>query len=290
MAIPVDTLTQINLDDLVAAFGWQGRPLFDWLVRKIFLRPAQTLAAQVVEFDNSIPERGLPEAARQMLTNYTRSVDVLHADRVPAGPFLALCNHPGMSDTLAAFVALNRRDLKIIGLDRPFLKALPNMSEHLFYVQENPAARMTLIRQVASHLRGGGAVLTFPAGEIEPDPDVYPGAIESLHTWTDSVGIFLRMAPETPIVPMLVRGVIWDKFANHWLPRIKKDREARERLVAALQLLAHVGFSKTDVHVRVQIGKPVYAYHLGSNDTRTLHTAVLAEMKSLIENPLESGT
>ena len=35
---------------------------------------------------------------------------------------------------------------------------------------------MSLVRDVARHLRAGGAVLTFPAGHNEPDPDVHPGA------------------------------------------------------------------------------------------------------------------
>lgn len=285
----LEILTQINLDDLVASFGWQGRAWLARPLRKLFLRPAQQLAAQVVEFDEALPTRGLPEAARQMLTHYVRSLRVFGADRVADGPFLALCNHPGMTDTLAAFAALNRPNLKIIAREAPFLQALPNTSQQLFFLKEDSGSRVALVRQVASHLRAGGAVLTFPAGRIEPDPDVYRGATESLATWTDSVGVFLRMAPETPILPMLVRGVLWDKFAHHWSLGIRKTKEERERLGAALQLLAHVGFGRTDVHVRVQIGKPIYARELGSNDTKILHTAVLAEMKRLIESPLEGG-
>jgi hypothetical protein len=40
-----------------------------------------------------------------------------------------------------------------------------------------------------------------------------------------------------------------------------------------------------DVHVRVQIGNPVYPRELGTTDIKVIHQAVLTEMRSLIENP-----
>jgi putative hemolysin len=212
-------------------------------------------------------------------------VRVFDLDRVPAGSFLALSNHPGITDTLAIFCALNRPDLKIIALDRPFLMALPNMSKQLFFVKDDPASRMTLVRQVSGHLRNGGAALTFPAGEIEPDPDVYPGAVEALQVWTDSVGVFIRMAPETAVLPILVRSVIWDKAAKHLLLKIKKTKDEREKLAAALQLLGMVMWNAKPVTVTVQIGKPITVKELGTTETKIIHQAVLNEMKRLIKNP-----
>jgi hypothetical protein len=175
--------------------------------------------------------------------------------------------------------------LKIIALNRPFLKALPNMSKQLAYVTDDSGARFKLIRQLSAHLRNGGAALTFPAGHIEPDPDVHEGAVESLRSWTDSVGVFIRMAPETAILPVLVRGVVRKKTAHHPLVYLKRAREEREKLASALQLLAHVVLKKKDVHVRVQIGHPIYAKDLGTTETKAIHQAVLTEMKQLIENP-----
>src|SRR6185436_11550326 len=107
-------------------------------------------------------------------------------------------------------------------------------------LNEDPASRMALVRTMSAHLRNGGAALTFPAGKIEPDPDVYDGALESLQDWTDSAGVFLRLAPETAVLPVLVRGVVWDKAARHPLLVIKRSRFEKEKLAAALQLLAHV--------------------------------------------------
>lgn len=279
-------LTRINLDDLVSSFGWEKRPLLSWMLRLLFMGPARKFARQMLDFDDAVGGIGLVYAARQTQRRYVRSLRVF-SPPLPAGPFLALSNHPGMVDTLALFSALDRSDLKIIAVDRPFLKALTNTSQHLFYVTDDPADRMTLIRQVSGHLRSGGAVLTFPAGEIEPDPNVYPGAIESLDDWTDSVGIFARMVPDTAILPVLVHGVIWEKTARHSLTRLKKGREEREKLAAALQLLAQVVWNMKPLDVTVQIGRPITIADLGSKDTKVIHQAVLAEMKRLIENPLE---
>jgi 1-acyl-sn-glycerol-3-phosphate acyltransferase len=281
---PLESLTQINLDDLVASFGWQAQPILARALRKAFDRPSRKFAAQMLEFDTAVGERGLVEASRLSLGHYVKDVRVF-SDPLPAGPFLALSNHPGMTDTLALFSALERPDLKIIALDRPFLKALPNTSNQLFYLRDDAAARISLVRQVTAHLRAGGAALTFPAGQIEPDPDVYEGAREALQTWTDSAGVFLRMAPETAILPVVVRGVIWVKTASHPLLALRKTRREKEALAAAFQLLSHILWEVKPVTVRVQIGRPIHAGNLGATDTAVVHQAVIAEMKRLVENP-----
>jgi len=285
-----EILTQINLDDLVASFGWQNRPVLARLLRKVFFKPALTFAEFMVEFDSAVEERGLVGASRLTQRHFVRDVRVFGLDPstgsgLPDSAFLALSNHPGMSDTLSLFCALNRPDLKIIALDRPFLNSLPNTSKHLFYLRDDIASRVSLVRQVTAHLRNGGAALTFPAGHIEPDPGVHEGALDSLQTWTDSTGVFIRMAPETAVLPVLVRSVVWDKTQRHFLLGIKKTKQEKEKLAAAFQLLAHVAFKKKDVHVRVQIGKPIYAKDLGTTETAFIHQAVLVEMKRLIENP-----
>lgn len=281
----IETLTQINLDDLISSFGWQHHPFLARLLRRTFISPPQRFAHQMVAFDSAIYTHGLVEASRRAARNYVDDIRVFGADRIPMHGFLALSNHPGMTDTLSLFISLNRPDLKIIALDRPFLNALPNMSKQLAYVTNDSGARFTLIRQISAHLRTGGAALTFPAGHIEPDPDVQDGAVESLCSWTDSVGVFIRMAPETPVLPVVVRGVVRKKTVHHPLMYLKRAHAEREKLAAALQLLAHVMFKQKDVHVRVQIGNPIYTKELGTSETKVIHEAVLAEMKQLIENP-----
>ncbi|NWF64647.1 MAG: hypothetical protein HXY38_10110 [Chloroflexi bacterium] len=281
----LETLTEINLDDLVSSFGWQNYPILARILRFFFRAPAQTFARHAVEYDKTVGDKGIVAGGWNLTRRYDRDLRIVGADRIPESAFLALSNHPGMTDTVALFAALNRDDLRIIALDRPFLNALPHTTSHLFYVYDDPAQRMSLVRQVSAHLKKGGAVLTFPAGHIEPDPDIYPGAVESLSEWTDSVGVFIRMAPEAAILPVLVRNVVARKYSNHWLLNIKKTKEEKEKLATALQLLGMVIFNEKPVTVTVQIGNPIYAKELGSTETEVIHQAALDEMKRLIGNP-----
>jgi putative hemolysin len=239
----------------------------------------------MVEYDEIVRSHGIVEGGRSLVRRYVKDLRILNAERIPDSAFLALSNHPGMADTVALFTALNRKDLHIIALDRPFLNALPETTKQLFYVYDDPTRRMTLVRQVSAHLKNGGAALTFPAGRIEPDPGLHPGAVESLQDWVDSVGVFIRMAPNAAILPVLVRNVIAEKYARHWLLKTKKAKEEKEKLATALQLLGMVIFGEKPVTITIQIGRPIYVKDLGTNDTAVIHKAVLAEMKYLIENP-----
>lgn len=278
-------LTQINLDDLIASFQWQDRPLLAAICRRLLRRPARTFARQIVEFDTAVGRDGLVSASRQTLANYVADVRIVGRDRIPAGSFLALANHPGMSDALSLFTALNRPDLLVVALQRPFLQALPHMSRHLSCLSDAPFSHAAAIRRVSAHLRAGGAALSFPAGHIEPDPGLGSGVEASLQSWVQSAGSFVRLAPETAILPVLVGGVVWPRTADTWLARPLRTATEREKLAAALQLLAHLVFRLRPVSVTVQIGRPIYRRDLGTADAEAIHQAVLAEMSDLIHHP-----
>ena len=148
----------------------------------------------------------------------------------------------------------------------------------------------TAPRQVSAHLKSGGGVLTFPAGEIEPDPGVYPGALDSLNNWTDSAGVFIRFTRDASIVPVLVSGVIWEKTARHWLARLKRTREEREKLAAALQLLVIILRDARPNTVHVRFARPVTLDEVGSTDAQAIHRVVIQRMRGLIETrPPDQG-
>lgn len=285
MSSQLNTLTQINLDDLVSSFGWQRQPLLAAILRGLFIRPARKFARQVVEYDNLVGQVGLHEASCQFLkTHYINDLRVHGKEHIPAsGPILVLANHPGMADTISLFAAIDRADLRIIALHRPFLAALFNITRRLSYISDDASERMRAVRQVSAHLRAGGAALTFPAGKIEPDPLVHPGALDSLCDWTDSSGVFLRFAPETKIVPAFVSGVIWERTAHHWLTRIKTAREDRERLATALQLLAMIVRDARPTTVHVRFAKPITLDEVGSTDSDCIHELLMERMRGLIE-------
>lgn len=286
MKSELETLTEINLDDLVSSFGWQNIPPLAFALRKLFKQPAQKFARQMLGFDASVGESDLAEAARRLMkTSFVRDVRVHGRENLPTNkPILFLSNHPGMADTLALFAAINRPDLRIIAVQRPFLESLENTTHQLFFIDDDPSKRVNAVRQVSSHLKNGGAALTFPAGKIEPDPDVYEGALDSLDEWTDSAGVFLRFARDAVIVPTLVSGVIWDASARHFLTRLKRERYDREKLAAAQQLLAMVVQDARPTTPHVHFAKPITLEEVGSTETQAIHTAVLQRMRGLIES------
>ena len=63
----------------------------------------------MIDFDLMAGIRGLAEAARITERLYVRELRVFGADRLPDSAFLALANHPGMTDTLALFCRLEAR-------------------------------------------------------------------------------------------------------------------------------------------------------------------------------------
>ncbi len=278
-------LTQINLDDLVNAFGWQDRRLLAALVRSLFFKSGQDFAQQMLDFDAAIGSRGLAEAACMTEQLYARDVILHGADCIPDEPAIYLANHPGMTDTLAVMATLAVPDLRVIALDRPFILSLPNLTHHLFFVNDEPHERVALIRRVHRHLQSGGSILTFPAGHTEPDPETQTGAAESLQEWADSIGVFVRLSPHIPIVPVCIRNVNWDKAIQHPITRLRREPLDQHLLASALQLLANVSLRMRLVDVKIQVGAPIRASELGTTDTRVIHRAVLAAMSSLIERP-----
>lgn len=277
-------LTEINLDDLVLSFGWQDRPLLADVTRRLLRSPAKTFAHQIVEFDTAVGKEGLVDASRRTLSRYVSDVRIFGRDHIPAGSFLALANHPGMTDALSLFGALKRPDLLVVALQRPFLEALPHISKQLSCLSEEPSSHAAVVRKVGAHLRAGGAALSFPAGHIEPDPNLSGGAMESLQSWTQSAGVFLRLVPETAILPVLVRGVVWPKAAHNWLTRLRQTATDREKVAAALQLLASIVLKIRPVSVSVQIGRAINAHDLGTTKPHAIHQAVLSEMVMMIRN------
>lgn len=275
-----DTLTRINIKDLLEAFGLaqvrRGRRLLEWLS----WLPAQRFAREVAAYDRVVGEQGLQAAARWILKQYIQNLQIEGQKNVPvSGPVLILCNHPGLTDTMALFASLPRRDLRVVASERPFLRALPNTSRQLIYVPDDPQARLGAVRAGVGHLRQGGALLTFPAGHIEPDPAVLPGAVESLQQWSESMVLFVRLVPQTQIVPAIIRGVLAPASLRNPLTRLRREQKDRERLAATFQiLLQSVLAAYRPANVRVTFGTPIQA------DSATVMQAVTDQARRLIED------
>ncbi|MEN9933510.1 MAG: hypothetical protein RLZZ387_89 [Chloroflexota bacterium] len=276
-------LTRNNAKDLVAAFKldrlrWARRPL-----ELLCSLPARRFARQLVTFDRIVGDKGLPAAGGYIIERFARSFAVLGAEHVPAaGPLLVVSNHPGMADAMGLWVGLARDDLRIIAAERPLLRALPNTCRHLIYVDDSsPRGRSGSLRAAAAHLRSGGALLTFPAGHIEPDPAVRPGAVDSLRSWSPSVALLARLAPETLVLPAAVGGVISTTSMRNPAARVFPEQRDRDWAAATLQVLVP---AYRDVDTRVAFGPPMSASELlALGEPAAISQAVTSGMVPLLE-------
>jgi hypothetical protein len=274
----VEVLTKVCADDLLSAFGLGELRYGRYLLGLISRIPARRLARQVVTYDEIVGESGLAAGGAWALERMARRVEVEGLENVPReGPLLLAANHPGLSDTVALFATTPRADLRVVAAERPFLNALPNTSRYLLTVPERSQVRFGLVRTATRHLRGGGAVLTFPGGKIEPDPAVLPGAVEALERWSASVDLFARLVPELAVVPVIVSGVLSPTSLRNPLTFLRRRREDREWLAATLQMMTPGLY---DVTVKVSFGQPVRA---GDSSDRPVGQAVLGEARCLVE-------
>jgi len=282
----VQALARINVDDFCTALGVQSLPFLRWPLQRILFPVAYLFARRMASFDRWILETGLAEASEKTLARFVKGLEVCGREYIPAsGPLLILSNHPGLTDTIALFAAIRRPDLKIVALDRPFLRALTHTSRHLIFIPEGTEGRIEAVRGISRHLREGGAVLTFPAGHIEPDPAVMPGAVQSLENWSQSIALFVRMVPQALVVPALVSGVVAEGALHHPLLSIRRREEDRERLAATLQIASNVLFpSAWPVRAQVRFGAPLQAGDLaGLGNALAITHAVTARERRLIE-------
>ena len=261
-----------------------GRGLIEGLGRG----PAGTLAEQALQFDRRVAESGIQVAAQQWLQGWINRLDVIGAQHIPSsGGVIFAANHPGMVDTLACLGSVPRPDLRLVSADRPFMRALEHTAQRTFFVLDLPGERLTMVRQVGRYLRQGGAVLIWPAGKIEPDPAVMPGAKESLQEWSDSLGLFVRLAPQAVVVPLVVSGVVYGPALHHPLTRLRRSPRDRERLAATLQVIWQcTGRLAQQLNVRIEFGSPLTAAELSQNGLAANNAAITREVTRAVEQLL----
>jgi hypothetical protein len=280
----LDQLTRLNIQDFLTDFGLEKIRWGRWLLDAICWFPARRFARKIFTFDEMAGTQGLQEASRQTLNGYINRLDIVGAENIPlSGPVLILANHPGMSDTLALFSSIARLDLRIVAADRPFLRAISNVNNHLIYVAEDANQRISTVRGVVNHLHQGGVAVICPAGHIEPDPAVMPGAVESLKEWSESIAIFARLVPETTIFTVIISGVIWSYALHHPFIRLRKRSKDRELMAAAIQILVQTLRPRLRPYdVRVEFGPPIKASDLARLGNPSLITRTITDQARLL--------
>ena len=272
----IEALTRVCVDDLLSGFGLgglrRGRRFLELLSRI----PAQRVARQIASYDQIVGESGLRAGGAWALERMVRRVEIEGRERVPTeGSLLLVSNHPGLADAVALFSSIPRPDLRVVAAQWPLLDALPNTSRYLITVAAS-SNRFAVLKSAARHLQRGGAVLNFPAGRMEPDPAVLPGAVEALGRWSTSVDLFARLAPDLTVVPVAVSGVFSPIALRNPLTYLRRREEDRWWLASNLQMLVP---ALRNVTMRVTFGVSVRTADAGD----AVSQRVLAEMRRLIE-------
>ena len=211
-----------------------------YLIHMIFGKAARRFAELGAGLDRVVAEAGVAAGARWALPRFVKSHAARGAEIIPPeGPLVIAANHPASVDSLVVSAHVERPDYKIIVGDIPFFENLPHVSQHAIYAPgpQDMHGRMLVIREAIRHLKAGGALLIFPRGGIEADPDWMPNPDGEFDKWSRSLEIFLERVPQTRVLVTIVSGVIQRTAMRNPLTWLRKNRPDRQRLAFIYQMM-----------------------------------------------------
>jgi 1-acyl-sn-glycerol-3-phosphate acyltransferase len=258
-------LASLSADELVAAIGLaEASAPARAVAAAAFAAVSAPLGRALARFDDRIETLGPTAAAAAMLTDLGARWTRLGQRPPGRGPLLVVANHPGAYDALVVLAALERDDVAIVAADRRLLRAMPALQRHLVFVPEAPSGtamgRAAGLRRALAHLAGGGALVHFGAGRIEPDPAFALPRAERLAPWQSGTGTLVRAAAASSgaLVAAIVAGV--------HSPRAKRlflTRAAERRGLTTLAPLLQVALRRyRDVEAVVRFGDAIAAREL----------------------------
>jgi hypothetical protein len=262
---PVEHIRQFFTAELMLAMGLQPHGWPRRLVDPLARWPTHRLAQLAAAFENRLAQSGLAAAARWLLFQFVESVEMRGAAHIPtAGPLLITANHPAVYEALAIAANLGRNDLQIVISGQPFTHALPATARHTICV--DPDSPGLAVRSMIQQLQAGGAILLFPSGLIDPDPDIETGSAQVIEAWPPSIELLLRHVPETRLVVAIVSGVLTKSTLHNPLTRLVKAPWNKRKAALIVQLIQQLAFGKDfKLNLRVTFGKPVTIVDLEGN-------------------------
>jgi hypothetical protein len=275
------------ITEIFYALGLSRSGRWRRLLGPLFRPPAARLGHIAAKADAAVALSGLPGGARAILPDLALSPTSRGADNIPReGPLILVSNHPGGFDSVAILSCVPRKDMKVFISDVPFTRTFTAASKHFIYVPKNTGGRQASLRQGVDHLRAGGSLLIFAHGEVEPDPELAPGAYEAIQDWSRSLEIMLRSVPETWLQVGLVSGVLMPKFLHSPLVKIRRSPARRQKLAEVLQISQQMLFPRSvRIDVHLSFAEPVRGTELVGEE---LMPAVVRIARRLLEDHLAS--
>jgi hypothetical protein len=291
METEIEKLSRSLLVELAGSVGFRHSPLAQQIAWTLF-RPATDALARIgMTFDRNVLELGFARAMGIVLEQFASDVAVRGLATIPTeGPLLVVSNHPGTYDSLVIASQTRRDDLKFISGDIPFLRNLPHAYAHFFCI-DDAGGRVYAARQAIRHLRGGGALLVYGYGHIDPDPAVYSpeDVLYHLDRWRESIDLFLRAVPETNLLIAMASHVVAAKWRNSILNRLRRDPLDRRRLVEFGQVIYQLVFPRRlKTTPRLSFAPPVSVEELRrESGTERVLPAVIARARRLLKEHME---
>jgi 1-acyl-sn-glycerol-3-phosphate acyltransferase len=275
------------IDEIFYALGLSQRGLTRRLLGPLFRLPANRLSRIAASADNEARSSGITGSARLILPYLSLQTTARGAENIPLdGPLLVASNHPGAYDSVAILSRIPRKDMRVFISDVGFTRAFAFAGRHFIYTPANEDGRISALRTAIDHLKGGGSLLIFAHGDVEPDPELDPGAGEAIEDWSRSLEIMLRRVPETRLVVTIASGVLMPKFRRNPIVKIRKSAARRQKLAEVLQISQQMIFPRSlQTKAHISFARPAKGKDLGDAE---LMPAVRQIARRLLEDHLAS--
>ena len=273
------------IDEIFYALGLSRTGAMRRLLGPLFKSPANRFGRIAARADSEAKCSGITGSARRILPDLSLKPIVRGAENIPLeGPLLVASNHPGAFDSVAILSCIPRKDVKVFISDVSFTRAFSFASQYFIYTPMNNCGRMTALRASIGHLKNGGCLLIFAHGDVEPDPELSPGASEAIEGWSRSIEIMLGKVPETWLLVTIASGVLMPKFVRNPVVKIRKTAPRRQKLAEVLQISRQMVYPRgIQTKVHISFAKPVKAKDLAADE---LMPAVIKIARHLLEDHL----
>jgi len=283
--VSVPALTQNIIEDVYTGLNWAPDSWLRTLFRPLTWLGAHQFAKLCSRFDREVAEAGIVSAMHRMLLHFATTAEVNGAEQIPPeGPLLILANHPGTFDSIFLSAMLRRDDLQLLAWGWPLLRRLPATSRHMIYATDDPHQRMGVFRAGIRSLKAGEALLIFPTSDLDPDPDVQPGSVESFQHWSTSAEMLLRQVPGARLQIAIVSGVLAPRFLRHPLARLPNSVKGRRTVAELLQMLQQLVLPRSlQLVPRLSFGRPTTFEELTTGlGVPGIHQGIIAEAETVL--------
>ncbi len=255
----------------------------------IFRYPAEQLGRIAARAEVAARTLGITGSARRILPDFSMKVSARGMEKIPReGPLLVVSNHPGGVDSVALLSSIPRKDVNVVISDVPFTRAFEAAGRHFVYTPRTPAGRMAALKTSVGRLKKGEALLIFPHGEVEPDPEIFPLPVASAAVagWSRSVEFMLRKVPETRLITAIASGVVLPRYARSRLTKIRRSTARRQKVAEVMQFVRQaLRPGSVKLNVRLSFAGPIEGRTLLGKDTMP---AVIEQVRYLLADHLRA--